>query len=105
MATKSVPDRLKLAVLLTIPNTAFHNLKEAIGLLKALPVETTHNPSDLSGFTKLLDMLLTQQQQADDRLNDLTKLLAEEKLHSKLLQEKIDAIKNMEIKMIQRDQP
>ena len=104
-ASNSISDRLKLVVLLTIPNTSFHNPEEAIDLLKSRPVETTNNPTDLSGFSNLLDMLLTQQQQADEQLTGLKKSLAEEKLHSKLLQEKIDAVKSMEIKMIQRDQP
>ena len=104
-ASNNLSDRLKLIVLLTIPNTSFHNPKEAIDLLKSRPVEAGNDSSDLSGFSTLLDMLLTQQQQADEQLTDLKKSLAEEKLHTKLLQEKIDAVKNMEIKMIQREQP
>ena len=104
-ASNGISDRLKLVLLLTIPNTSFHNPKEAINLLKSRPVETTNNSSEFSGIANLLDMLLTQQQQTNEQLTDLKKSLAEERSHSKLLQEKIDAVKNMEIKMIQREQP
>lgn len=103
--TKSVADRLKLAVLLSVPDTTFHNIPEAVTLLKALPVDTTYTPSDLAGLSNLLATLLSQQQQADDKLSDMTKSLAEERARAKLLQEKIDAVRDMEINMIQRGQP
>ena len=103
--TKNITDRLKLVVLLSVPDTTFHNIPEAVTLLKALPVDTSYTPSDLAGLTHLLATLLEQQQQADDKLADLKKSLAEESTHAKLLQEKIDAVRDMEINMIQREQP
>ncbi len=103
--SQNIAERLKLAVLLSVPNTAFHNIPEAVSLLKSLPVDTTYTPSDLADLSNLLVTLLSQQQQADDKLSDLTKSLAEERAHAKLLQEKIDAVRNMEINMIQREQP
>jgi hypothetical protein len=50
-------------------------------------------------------MILAEQQRENDTLNELAKALAAEKAHSDFLQGKIDAIKNLEINMIHRDQP
>lgn len=103
--TGSNPDRIKLAILLTLPHNPFHDTAAAIDLLKTLPDKTTASPSDLHEFALLLGMLLARQEQTDEALSDLAKALATEKAHSKSLQGKIDAIKDFEINQTHRNQP
>jgi hypothetical protein len=103
--TGSNPDRIKLAILLTLPNNPLHDTAAAIDLLKTLPDSTTASPSDLHEFALLLGMLLARQEQTDEAMSDLAKALATEKAHSKSLQGKIDAIKDFEINQTHRDQP
>lgn len=103
--TGSNRDRIKLAILLTLPNNPFHDTAAAIDLLKTLPDSTTASPSDLHEFALLLGMLLARQEQTDEALSDLAKALATEKAHAKSLQGKIDAIKDFEINQTHRDQP
>ncbi len=97
--------RIKLAMLLSLPNTPFHNTAAALDLLQALPDQPTDAKSGLGDLTRLLVALLQEQRQADETVNDLGKALANEKMHSKSLQGKIDAIKAFEINQPHRDQP
>jgi hypothetical protein len=103
--TGGISDRLKLAILLSLPNTEFHSTAAALDLLKSLPEGPEPSPSDLPELARLLGMLLAEQQHTDDNIADLTKALAAEKIHSEFLQNKIDAVKDLEINLIHRDQP
>ena len=103
--TGSDADRIKLAMLLSLPDTAFHSTEEALKLLQDLPDKPGASPSDLRVLAKMLSMLLTEQAHESDTSNNLAKELAAEKAHSNFLQGKIDAVKNLEINMIHRDQP
>ncbi len=96
-------ERIKLAMLLSLPNTAFHNTAAARDLLATWPDQDA--ASDLHDLARFFGALLAQQQQADETANDLGKALASEKMHSKSLQGKIDAIKAFEINQPHRDQP
>jgi hypothetical protein len=98
-------DRIKLAMLLSLPNTPFHSTTAAIALLKNLPEKPAASSHDLNDFVLLLGALLAKQQQTDETLADLAKALATEKAHARSLQEKIDAIKSFEIHQTHRDQP
>ena len=98
-------ERIKLAMLLSFPNTGFHNTAAALDLLETWPDQPADASSDLHDLAQLLGALLAQQKQADETMNDLGKALASEKLHSKSLQGKIDAIKAFEINQPHRDQP
>ena len=92
--------RIKLAMLLSLPNTSFHNTAGARDLLMAWPDQ---DATELHDLARLLSSLFSQQQQADDAISELNKSLASEKMHSKSLQGKIDAIKAYETN--RRDQP
>lgn len=108
MSFSRAPDnagRIKLAMLLSLPNTPFHNTAAALDLLQALPDQPADAKSGLGDLARLLAALLLQQRQADETVNDLGKALASEKMHSKSLQGKIDAIKAFEINQPHRDQP
>lgn len=98
-------ERIKLAMLLSLPNTAFHNTAAALDLLETWPDQPSDASSNLHDLARFFGGLLAQQKQADETMNDLGKALASEKLHSKSLQGKIDAIKAFEINQPHRDQP
>lgn len=98
-------ERIKLAMLLSLPNTAFHNTAAALDLLETWSDQPADSSSDLHDLALLFGALLAQQKQADETVNDLGKALASEKMHSKSLQGKIDAIKAFEINQPHRDQP
>ena len=103
--TGSDADRIKLAMLLSLPDTAFHSTEEALKLLQDSPDKPGTSPSGLHVLAKMLSMLLTEQAHESDISNNLAKELAAEKARSNFLQGKIDAVKNLEINMIHRDQP
>ncbi len=103
--TGSDSDRVKLAMLLSLPNTSFQSIAEALKLLQDPPANPASPPPALHNLARMLNVLLTEQQRESDTSNDLAKALAAEKAHSEFLQGKIDAVKNLEINMIHRDQP
>ena len=103
--TGSNSDRLKLAILLSLPDTGFHSTAAALDLVKNMPAGPEPVPSTLPDLALLLSMLLAAQQHADDNISELTKELSNEKVHSDFLQKKIDAVKDLEINLIHRDQP
>lgn len=103
--TGSDPDRIRLAMLLSRPNTAFHSLPEALKLLQDPPGGPAPPPTALHNFAGMLSVIFAEQQKENDTLDQLAKALAAEKAHSEFLQGKIDAVKNLEINMIHRDQP
>ncbi|BCK87567.1 hypothetical protein MIZ01_1351 [Sideroxyarcus emersonii] len=103
--TGSDSDRLRLAMLLSLPDTGFRSIGTALDLLQHLPAGTTSAPSELQDIAGMLARLLAQQLRADGAVDDLTKALAAEKAHAEFLQGKIDAVKDLEINLIHRDQP
>lgn len=103
--TASNRDRIKLAILLSLPNNPFHDTTAAIDLLKTLPDSPAATPSELHEFALLMGMLLARQKQTDEAVSYLEKALATEKTHAKSLQGKIDAIKDFEINQTHRNQP
>jgi hypothetical protein len=103
--TGSNSDRLKLAILLSLPDTEFHSTAAALNLVKNMPAGPEPVPSTLPDLALLLSVLLEQQQHADDSISELKKELSDEKVHSDFLQKKIDAVKDLEINLIHRDQP
>ena len=92
--------RIKLAMLLSLPGTSFRNTAAARDLLTAWPDQ---DATELRDLALLLSSLLSQQIEADNAANELNKALASEKMHSKSLQGKIDAIKAYETS--RKDQP
>ncbi len=95
--TGSDSDRIKLAMLLALPDTPFHSTPGALALLTPWPAAKAAARSDLRQLGGLLSTLLAQQRRAEDTASDLATALAAEKARAAFLQKKIDAIKNLEI--------
>jgi hypothetical protein len=97
--TKSDPDRIRLVILLALPDTSFHDVQAALKLLNDGAVQD----SGLRSFAGLIGVFLRQQQQSERTAHDIAQMLREEKKHSASLQGKIKAITNMEKSLILRD--
>ncbi len=108
------PYRLRLALLLMLPNSRFHNEASAIALLSDVLKDSHAESAALRNFASFLLIKLTEQQRAVDeqmqrvrneqkRSDDLAQKLKDEQKHSDDLQIKVDAIKSMEKSMMRRD--
>lgn len=106
--------RVRLALLLMLPNSRFHNEASAIELLSDVLKDSHAEPIALRNFASFLLIKLTEQQRAVDeqmqrvrneqkRSDELAQKLKDEQKHSDDLQVKVDAIKSMEKSMMHRD--
>ena len=102
-ATRSDSNRLRLAMLLALPDTPFHDTSTALNLLNDWPQSETDSPSALRGFARLLSVLLIQQQQSNNALNEMAQKNKEVQKRADALQDKIDAVKNMEKNLMNRN--
>jgi len=96
--------RLKYILFLSTPNTAYTNIQTALDLLKNWPQEALLSPN-LASFRKLLIILLTEQQAAENRARNLRQQLRISEENTQTLQKRINAIKNMEITPLRRIDP
>ncbi|WP_124951733.1 dihydrolipoamide acyltransferase [Sulfuriferula thiophila] len=99
--SKSDVNRLRVALLLTLPNTAFHDNATALEMANELLKDTKSTTSGLRGLANLLSVTLTEQQRLTD---DLSQKWKDEKKRADGLQDKVEAIKNMEKNLMRRDQ-
>ena len=84
-------DRMKLALLLWLPDTPFRNGKAALDLLDKTPGD-----KNLASFAAFFKVMLAAQQDAENAQSRLEQTLEKERKHAAALQDKIDAIKKME---------
>lgn len=110
LKNKSDLNRLKAALLLSLPNTSFRDYSAALNLLEDRVPGSSDMAPDLRGFANFLRVMLTEQlrliKHANDQAhhaNDLTQKLKEEQKRTRAWQEKVDAIKTMEKNLIRRD--
>jgi hypothetical protein len=108
--TGSGADRIKLALLLSVPGTPFHSTAAARKVLEApgqngAPAGKNVQalPAELGGLAQLLGASLARQQALEDRVQSLEKDLAAEKQRSDALQAQIDSVKNLERDMTRRE--
>ncbi len=101
--TRSDSNRLRVAMLLALPDTPFHDTATALNLLNDWPQDEAAPPSALRGFARLLSVLLQQQQQSNNALNEMEQKIKEEQKRADALQKKIDAVKNMEKNLMDRN--
>lgn len=95
--------RIRLALLLSWPDTAYHSIPAALEVLKGVPEDGA--PGGLGDLAALLRESLIQQQQLDDTAQGLARQLAAERAHADSLQNKINSIKDLERNMTQRETP
>ncbi|BBP05061.1 hypothetical protein TPL01_18650 [Sulfuriferula plumbiphila] len=96
-------NRVRVALLLVLPNAPFHDTTAALGLLNELTKETKTASPGLRGLAGMMAMLIAEQQRANNNVEDLSQKLKDEQKRADQLQGKVDGIKNMEKNLIRRD--
>lgn len=97
-------NRLKYILLLTLSDQEFFDRDKALDLLKEWP-ETGQLPQSINSFRKILIMRLEEESRLKKSVNQLYQQLENEKVKSKMLQKKVDDIKDMEKSLIRRNLP
>lgn len=100
---KTELNRLQLALLLSLPGTNFRDDSAALNLLKPI-AKVGGEGSDLRPFAIWLQSALLELRRSDEALQQQAAKLKDEQRHSEVLQQKLDAILDMEMKMIEREQ-
>jgi len=101
---KSELNRLQLALLLSLPGTNFRDDNTALALLGTLVKDKGQEGSSLRPLAIWLNSELLELRRSDDALQQQTARLKEEQRRVEALQQKLDAILEMEMKMIEREQ-
>lgn len=99
---RSDQDRAKYALLLSLPNTSFHNPAIALYLFNEWPQKTKLS-ADSDSFRILLVLLLKEQQTLKSLERNLSQKLKDEEERSDALQKQVDDIKDMEKSLLRRN--
>ena len=100
---KSELNRLQLALLLSLPGTGFRDDNAALALLSPF-MKDKKEGSTLRPLAIWLHSELLELRRIDEALLQQTAKLKEEQRRSEALKQKLDAILDMEMKMIEREQ-
>ena len=90
-----IQQRLKLLILLLLPNTSFQSNRVALSLVENLPEQIETTP-DTIAFKNLLVLLLKRQRAANLQIQSLSEKLRAAEAEVKTLRNKINAIKIIE---------
>ena len=101
---KSELNRLQLALLLSLPTATFRDDNVAIALLAPFVRDKAQESSSLRPLALWLHAQLVELRCADESLQQQTVKLKDEQRRGDVLQQKLDALLNMEKKMIEREQ-
>ncbi len=100
--SKSDENQIKYILLLSFPNTTFHDVDRALKLLNEWP-GSSEQSSNLNSFKNLLVMLFNEQQRMSDTIGNLFHKLKTERERAAALEKKVNDIKDMEKNLIRRD--
>jgi hypothetical protein len=100
---KSSLNRVRLAVLLSLPSASFRDDAAALSLLQPL-FKDGENPEPLRPLAALLQSHIHDMKRADDALQAQSGKLRDEQRRAEALQHKLEALLEMEMKMIEREQ-
>lgn len=95
--------RLRLAILLSLPGAAFRDDSAAIGLLQPLVKEGLEE-STLKPLAQLMQNYILELRRTEDALQAQSAKLRDEQRRAEALQQKLEALLQMEMKMIEREQ-
>ncbi|MBI3528034.1 MAG: hypothetical protein HY067_08685 [Betaproteobacteria bacterium] len=97
-------NRLQLALLLSLPGASFRDDNAAIALLHAFVKDKGREGSTLRPLAILLQSELLELRRTEEALQQQSAKLKEEQRRVEALQQKLEAILDMEMKMIEREQ-
>jgi hypothetical protein len=101
---KSDLNRVQLAMLLSFPGTGFRDDNAAIALLQPLARDQEGESSSLRTLGLLLHNGLAELRRADESLQQQIARLKEEQRRADALQNKLEALLELEMRMIEREQ-
>lgn len=96
--------RLKLLLLLLLPNTSFQSDRAALNLVENASEQLEATPAMMS-FRNLLVMLLKRQRAAKVQIENLSGKLQSTEAEVMTLRNKINAIKNIERQLMRKNTP
>jgi hypothetical protein len=101
---KSDLNRMRLAILLSLPGTGFRDDQTAMNLVQPFLNDKRYENSVLRPLALMLHIQLSELKRLDDALQQQTARAKEEQRRADSLQQKLQAILDMEMKMIEREQ-
>jgi hypothetical protein len=96
---------MQLALLRTMPNTAFRDSTQARDMLSSFVKEPRLQSSDLQPFALLLLTMLNELQDKDAEMQAQAQRLKEEMRRYDAVKQKLDALIDAERKMLERNKP
>lgn len=101
---KSGLNRIQLVMLLSVPGSAFRDDHAAANLLQPFLKDKNAQASPLRPLAVLLNSQLSESHKQDEALQQQTAKTKEEQRKSDALQQKLEALLEMEMKMLEREQ-
>jgi hypothetical protein len=101
---QSEGNRMQLAMLLSLPQASFRDDATALGLVQAWTRDRSLAESSLRPLAVLLQAHLTETRRVEDTLQAQSVKLRDEQRKAEALQQKLEALLEMEMKMIEREQ-
>jgi hypothetical protein len=96
--------RMQLAMMLSIPDAAFRDDAAAVGLLQPILRDRSEPGSALRPLALFLQSYVLELRRVDDALQAQAGRLRDEQRRAEALQQKLEALLEMEMKMIEREQ-
>lgn len=97
-------NRVRLAMLLSLPGTVFRNDQAALDLVQPFLNDKRYENSVLRPLAVMLHSQLSELKRLDEALQQQAAKTREEQRRADALQQKLEAILEMEMKMIEREQ-
>jgi len=97
-------NRLKLALLLILPRTAFKDEGRAAALANEVANNKAVDAPEMKNLALLLAAFANEQKQQEERLQQLAQKQKDDEKRAEALQQKLDALKSIEKDLIQREQ-
>lgn len=96
--------RIQLAMLLSLPGASFRDDAAALVLLQAWTKDKRNEASALRPMVVMLQTYLQELRRTDDAMQVQAGKLRDEQRRAEALQQKLEALLEMEMKMIEREQ-
>ena len=101
---RSDSNRLKLALLLILPNTAFKDETRAAALADEVLSNKSVDTPQLKNLALLIATLANEQKRQEERLQQLALKQKDDEKRADALQQKLDALKSIEKDLIKREE-
>jgi hypothetical protein len=96
--------RVRLALLLSLPGTTFRDDAAALALLQGWVKDKRNENSSLRPLASIILSHLQELRRVDDALQSQSSRLRDEQRRADALQQKLEALLEMEMRMIEREQ-